>query len=1320
MQSEATYRGILNNLTEAVYIVDETGQFLDINQGVVAMYGYTREEMLSQQNAWTITATEKNNLAELQNKLQKLFAGEPQHIEFWGVRKNGEVFPKSANGIRGEYFGRTVAIIVARDISAIKQAEQQQKQAEQTYRGLLNSIDDAICVRDEQGIFVDINDAAVKLYGHSREEIIGQGIEFVIDFSINDRDAIAASLQLVATGQAQRVEFFGTRSNGDDFIAEASIAKSEYFGKPAFIAVARDITTQKLAQADLLASEQRYRRLIETAPFAVVIVDVESGTLVYGNHPAELLFEIEFSQARGKKAEYCYINIEDRNRIAARQNSGEVVTEEIAMRTAQGRPIWVLITTANSLFDGKPAHIATLMDVTARRAADDELRTHRAMLHQIIDTAPLGIFWKDIHSNYLGCNSTFARLANLANPAEIIGKNDFDLPWGKAEAAAYRAADQEVIEKNIYKTHITETQLQVDGSTIWVDTSKVPLKDPNGNVLGVLGTSLNITERKIAEEKLATREAYLTSIIENQPGLVWLKDTQGRYLITNTSFTQLCGQASAQVVGKTDFDFWPYELAEKYREGDICVMQKGQSLVLQEQVIKNGIPQWFETFKSPVRNQHGEIIGSTGIAHDISARMAIEEQLREAAAVMENTHEGVVITDTTPKILAVNAAYSAITGYSAEEVIGKNPNVVKSGRQSHAFNEAMWHSLLTLGYWQGEVWNRRKDGSVYPQLLTISTIYDENHAPIRYVGVFADISELKENEAQLEFIAHHDPLTQLPNRALVESRLEQEIEQAHRHAQQLAVLFVDLDRFKAVNDSYGHLVGDELLCEVSSRLNMRLREGDTLGRLGGDEFILLITNLTDAHDAAVVARDFITALNDPFKMSNGNEVFIGGSIGISLFPQDGATKSDLMKNADAAMYLAKESGRNQFSFYTSTLNANAQSKLQMENDLRHAILQNHLLLHFQPQVDLHTGKICGAEALIRWRKNDGSLVPPSQFIPLAERSGLILSIGNWVIEQACLQLRLWLDEGLREIRVAINVSARQFRSGNLARLIEQALKKHKVPAQHLEVELTESMLMHDPDAAIITLQQLKNLGIKLSLDDFGTGYSNFGYLSRFPIDMLKIDQSFVQNVVTNPDDAEITSAIIGLAHRMKLGVIAEGVETAAQQAFLQANNCGELQGYYFSKPLPPQEFSTLLRSGKTLAVENSTALAQRTLLIVEQDADTLREIKDSLRSDDYHILTTTRPAAALELMALHAVQVVLIDQHLPLVNAPEFLQRVQSLHPHCVRILLADVHDERLNSNETVNSGLADKLLTKPITDEHLRQHISHCFAYHEALYPHR
>ncbi|MBA4382964.1 MAG: hypothetical protein C0406_10400, partial [Sideroxydans sp.] len=446
-QSEAAYRGVLNTLTEAVYVVDETGTFLDVNQGAATMYGYTREEMLEQQNAWSILATDKNDVAEIQQRFGLVFRGEPQHMEFWGVRKNGEVFPKSVNGVLGNYFGRKVAIVVARDISESRQAKQQIIEAEKTYRGVINSITEAVYIQGADGCFLDVNQGVEAMYGYTREELIGQTPAFLSAPEKNDIPAALRAIEQAFNGVPQQFEFWGKRKDGSIFPKSVSLVCGDYFGQPVVIAVARDITEQKAFETAIKASESRYRSLVEIAPFPVVIIDEELSKVTFANHPAEELFEIDFAKATGANATNFYVHPEDRDRIVARQNAGEVVKAEVVeLRTATGKHIWVMMTTAAGMFNGRRSHIATLFDITVRRHIEEEMRTSRAMLQQILDTAPLSIFWKDQNSVYLGCNDAFAKDANIPSAASIIGKDDFEMPWSRAEAEAYRADDAEVME----------------------------------------------------------------------------------------------------------------------------------------------------------------------------------------------------------------------------------------------------------------------------------------------------------------------------------------------------------------------------------------------------------------------------------------------------------------------------------------------------------------------------------------------------------------------------------------------------------------------------------------------------------------------------------------------------------------------------------------------------------------------------------------------------------------------------------------------------------------------------------------------------------
>ena len=697
-----------------------------------------------------------------------------------------------------------------------------------------------------------------------------------------------------------------------------------------------------------------------------------------------------------------------------------------------------------------------------------------------------------------------------------------------------------------------------------------------------------------------------------------------------------------------------------------------------------------------------------------SALWSVEEALRIDAAILATTRDAVIITDLVPKILAVNPAFMEITGYAEAEVIGKSPSILSSGRHDRAFYQAMWLSLRETGYWQGEIWNRRKDGEMYPELLTLSAVCNEQGDPVHYVGVVTDLSQLRLHEERSPRLAHYDPLTALPNRLLLEARLQHTLERASREENRAAVLVIDLDQFKTINDSHGHAAGDALLVAVTRRLRTRLREEDTLSRLAGDQFVLVLEALHDYQEAEIMARSIQALLESPFVLPDGCKAFVRASVGISVYPQDGNTAQALLVGADAAVHRAKELGGRQFCYYTSELNVQARATLVMEEALRRALDQEEFVLYYQPKIDLRSGRIVGAEALLRWQRPGCGLVSPLEFIPAAEKNGLIEGIGAWVIRDACRQMRAWQDTGLTEIKVAVNVSARQFRYGGLEEEIIQALTQYGVKPSHLMLELTESILMDAPEKAVARMTALKRLGLRLSLDDFGTGYSSLAYLGRFPIDQMKIDRSFVKDIVTDPGAATIATSVISLAHRMRVGVVAEGVETEAQAGYLRQNGCDEIQGYLFSKPLPAEEFAELVRQGETLPMPEAP-LQSRTLLIVDDEPHILAALQRMLADEGYGIFTATSAHEGLELLAKNPVQVILSDQRMPAMSGAEFLGCVKALYPDTVRMVLSG-YAELETVVQAVNEGAIYKFFVKPWDEEQLRAQIRDAFLYYEGV----
>lgn len=552
-----------------------------------------------------------------------------------------------------------------------------------------------------------------------------------------------------------------------------------------------------------------------------------------------------------------------------------------------------------------------------------------------------------------------------------------------------------------------------------------------------------------------------------------------------------------------------------------------------------------------------------------------EQWRRLAATVFDASSEAVLITTPDARIVHVNPAFSVVTGYSAEEAIGRNPSMLASGHQNAQFYRAMWQAVLTVGVWQGEIWNRRKNGELYPEWLSIRSVYDRSGKPAYFVASFSDITETKRTQARLAHQAYHDALTGLPNRALFKDRLDRALVAARTHGK-VALLFIDLDRFNLVNDSLGHAVGDQVLKCVAARLKGIAKATDTIARIGGDEFAVLLPAVGHVEQGIATADKVRAAFAQPCVVE-GQDVFVSASIGITRSPEDGRDADALIQHADAAMYRARKQGGDGFHLYTPALDQHSRGRLQRENQLRRALDAGQLLLHYQPQFELATGRLRGVEALLRWQHPELGMIPPAEFIPLAEESGLIVPIGAWVLEAACRQAQAWQKAGFPAMVMSVNLSVRQFFREDIARLVMQAIDEYCLDARVLELEITESVAMDDAAYTIRTLEALTAGGVRVAIDDFGTGYSSLGQLKKMPVKVLKIDRAFVQDIADGKDDVEIASAMITMAHRLGLKVVAEGVETAAQLAHLRAQHCDYAQGYLFSRPVAPAELESRLR-----------------------------------------------------------------------------------------------------------------------------------------------
>ena len=576
------------------------------------------------------------------------------------------------------------------------------------------------------------------------------------------------------------------------------------------------------------------------------------------------------------------------------------------------------------------------------------------------------------------------------------------------------------------------------------------------------------------------------------------------------------------------------------------------------------------------RDAEGRVLRMLGTRRDISARKVQEQQQQLAATVFEAASEGIVILDPDYRLLSVNQAFSDVTGYRQDEVVGKSVISLISSSDSRRQYQMIRLELENSGTWCGELIETRKNGELYPQWLQLNVVRDARGSVSHIVGFFADLSSRREAEERLRYLSHYDELTGLANRSLFKERLHDASQRARQSGRSIALLHIDLDRFKLLNDSLGHEVADQLLRQVSRRLTQAVPEADTLARLSGDEFAILIDAYGSLSSLARLASRLLSKLRVPMTVG-GHELVVSASLGISLLPDNAREISALVSQANMAMQHAKHLGGNTFQFFTDNLQACTLERLQLENQLRKGIDEGQLEVFYQPKLCLASDSLNAAEALVRWRHPELGLVPPSDFIGLAEETGLIGAIGEFVLRQACLQARTWQLQGLAHIRVSVNLSVHQLRQGNLLSLVRQVLDETGLEAQYLELELTESQLLDNVESVISTFQQLRELGVKLAIDDFGTGYSSLSYLKRFPVDYVKIDQTFIRDLTPGSEDAAITRAIIAMAHSLELKVVAEGVETQAQMDFLKSQRCDEIQGYLISKPVPVEQFAQLLR-----------------------------------------------------------------------------------------------------------------------------------------------
>jgi len=865
--------------------------------------------------------------------------------------------------------------------------------------------------------------------------------------------------------------------------------------------------------------------------------------------------------------------------------------------------------------------VSTHEDVTEfqeKRAIADE----RISLQALIDWAPDYLWIKDAESRFVVVNKALASDNGRVRTSDMIGLTDFDLHAPEA-ARGFRALEQDILATGRAMINREESVITAAGDRKWFASTKVPLRNDKGEIFGLMGISRDITELK-ASRAVANERLSLQALIDWLPDNLWVKDVESRFIICNkVTATRMGFAAPADLIGKTDLELLPSEIAQKFFADEQTIVRSGQPMIDMEECVfgASGDKTWILTTKVPLRDDRNEIFGVAGISRDITARK-LADALRDGQAhllemiamgapleavldrlvrLIESQVAGIfgsiLLLDEDRVHLRHGAAPNLPEAYArALDGVAIGPNVGSCGAAAYRrepvvvadiADDPLWRDFRDLAAAHGlrSCWSTpilSKNGEALGAFAMYSkAVREPSAAETRLVEVATRIAgiaiERKRAEDRIQFMATHDALTGLPNRALLKDRLSQALLYAQRYDRRVTVLFIDLDNFKFINDSLGHNAGDELLKTVAGRMVGCVRATDTVVRLGGDEFVVLLVDQPRSQEVIAANVQKLRAVIAQSVRLEGHDFAVTSSVGIANYPGDGADADTLIANADAAMYRAKEIGRDGFQFYTPEINTRVHERFLLQEELRGALGRSEFVLFYQPQVDLRTGRIFAVEALIRWRHATLGVVAPARFIPMAEETGLIVPIGDWVLHEASRQNRAWQDAGLPAITMCVNVSARQFKEKNLVSRVVGALKASGLDAKYLELELTESLIMQDVDQAVATMAELQGLGVQLSIDDFGTGYSSLSALKTFPVARLKIDKSFIDGLATDENDRAVASAVISLGQKLNLRVIAEGVETEEQLAFLRANNCDEMQGFHFSRPVPAQELEALLK-----------------------------------------------------------------------------------------------------------------------------------------------
>lgn len=1176
-ESQQNLATLLNNLSGWVYRCrnDKHWTMDYISNGITDLTGYPVEDILNnkitvgemvhpndRERVWQAVQDALRKRAHYQIEYRiRTSAGEEKWIWEQGVG----VFDDSNQLLHLEGF--------VTDITERVRVNEQQN----LLASVVSQTDDIVLITDKDGVIEYVNPAFERVTGYTADEAIGQNPR-LLKSGEHDKDFYNNLWRTIKAGNTFHDVFYNRRKDDSTYYVEQTITplKNEVGQVVRFVSTGKDITERMQTQEALRASKAQLSNALTIARAGHWEYDVLGDYFIFNDHFYSILRTTaeEMGGYIVRSADYARKFIPD--------DLKDLLADEIRKAVETDDPNYTSELEHRVIFgDGKTGYLAIRafavkdkdgrtiktygvnLDITERKKAEQALAEKEQRFTLFMQHYTGVTFIKDTDSHVLFVNNAWLDIFKKKLD-EVVGKTDEEL-WPEDIAQELIKNDRLVIESKS-SLQCVEMLPDENGMRQWL-VNKFPMFDANGNVQMIGGIAIDVTEEKKKEEQLALLGFALNHV---QDG-VYLMDENTRFLYVNDQACQSLGYSRDELLGMAVPDIDPvYPMEQQPLHWEQIINQGSLNLETLHRR-KDG-----STFPVEIRASHFEYGGrdhNLALARDLTEKKKSEEQLALMSFAISHVKEAAYLIDEGSRFLYVNEEACRALGYESEELLKLGVADVDADFPMEQWVKH-WREIRSAGSVTLETTHRRKDGTMFP--VEVSANYFEYDGKGYNLALVRDITERKQQEQQIEYLAYHDALTNLPNRSLVMDRLEQSLASTQRHGRMMAILYLDLDRFKTINDTLGHPAGDSLLQQVGARLVETVRKDDTVGRLGGDEFLIILQDLASLHDAAHVTEKIHAALADPFRVAE-QYLHVTTSIGISLFPRDATDAETLVKYADTALYLAKEEGRNTFRFFSPELDARVHDRLHIENDLRWAVERNELLIHYQPKINLVTGAITGVEALVRWQHPEKGMIPPDEFISIAEEIGLIIPIGEWVLRTSCEQARVWQAAGVENFRICVNLSQRQLEHPEFTVNMANILVETGCDPSLIELEITESSIMHHPEQAIAKLQVLHDMGILLALDDFGTGYSSLGYLKRLPLDRLKIDRTFVSGIPDDANDMAIVQTTIVLARQLGLSVVAEGVETEEQKQFLKELACDEMQGYLFSKPVPVDELEKLLK-----------------------------------------------------------------------------------------------------------------------------------------------